>query len=82
MNANKVAGFIVDDADGYITVNNMDAVTYQVAIPKPVQGEIDTDVGDNIEIAKSWENYISKKVSGNEGRLCSGVEKRGWQFES
>ncbi|MEA1895400.1 MAG: hypothetical protein U9N36_09420 [Euryarchaeota archaeon] len=43
-------------------MNNMEAITYQVTIPKPIQGEIDTDVGDNIEIAKSWENYISKKV--------------------
>ena len=57
--------YIVDDADGYITVNNMEATTYQATIPKPIQGEIDTDVGDNIEIAKSWENYISKNVSGN-----------------
>ena len=57
--------FIVDDADGYITVNNMEAITYQVTIPKSIHGEIDTDVGDDIEIAKSWENYISKKVSGN-----------------
>lgn len=57
--------FIVDDADGYITVNIMEAITCQVTIPKPIHGEIDTDGGDNIEIAKSWENYISKKVSGN-----------------
>lgn len=57
--------FIVDDADGYITVNNMEAITYQATTPKPIQGEIDTDVGDNIEIAKSWKNYISEKVSGD-----------------
>jgi len=58
--------FIVDDADSYITANNMEAITtYQATIPKPIHGEIDTDVGDNIEIAKSWDNHISKKVSGN-----------------
>ena len=57
--------FIVDAADGYITVNIMEASTHQVTIPKPIQGEIDTDVGDTIEIAKSWETHISKMVSGN-----------------
>ena len=61
----KMVRFIADAADGYITVNIMEAITYQVLTPKPIQGEIDTDAGDNIEITKSWETHISKKVSGN-----------------
>ncbi|PXF56687.1 MAG: hypothetical protein C4B59_16500 [Candidatus Methanogaster sp.] len=79
----KIVRFIVGATDGYITVNNMEASNYQVSIPKPIQGGVDTDAGDNIEIAKSWKTHISKKSFRKyKGRVCSGVEKRGWQFEN
>ena len=56
--------FIVDAADGYTTVNTMEA-THQVTTSKPIHAGIDTDMGDVVEIAKSWETHIPKKVSGN-----------------
>jgi hypothetical protein len=56
--------FIVDAADGYTTVNIMEAITHQVTPSKPIHAGINTTMGDTVEIAKSWETHIPKKVSG------------------
>jgi len=64
----ETAMFIVDAADGYTTVNIMEAITtttHQVTISKPTHAGIDTGMGDVVEIAKSWETHIPKKVSGD-----------------
>ena len=57
--------FIVDAADGYTTVNIMEAITHHVTTSKPIHAGIDTDMGDVAEIAESWETHIPKKVSGS-----------------
>jgi len=57
--------FIVDAADGYNRVNIMEAITHQVTISKPIHAGIDTDMRDVVEIAKSRETHIPKKVYGN-----------------
>jgi|LGVF01.1.fsa_nt_gb hypothetical protein len=42
----------------------MEAITHQVTISKPIHAGINTNMGDTVEIAKSWETHIPKKVSG------------------
>ena len=57
--------FIIGCCRCYITVNDMEASSYQVCMPKPTYSGTDADVGATIEIAKSWETHIPKKVSGD-----------------